>query len=458
MASQLKNIGTKKFQEKLLSFILLSKDPIRYDIIPYLKNEHFDNAKTREIFEQINDHFVKYKAIVSPEYLESLLNDEQTEYFKTITQKELKFSEKEDVKEKTMEFIKKQVIKNTMLEIAEDIDSPDLPFDSIKKKLIQKVTECEFNSDQELNAKDDFDNVQKTERIAISTGWKPIDELLDGGAAIGELAAVAAPPGGGKSHLLIGRVAEAWKTFKDDDDAAVYFTMELPDHVIQTRLAAYVSCIPFNDIKKDPEEKGKARNSINKLKGTVLIKEYPGGTADVGMLHSYLEKVKAQGFNIKMIAIDYPEEMYLDQRNLRLSIANLYTQLRALGHKSNFCCPVWVASQINRDNSEEQVITAKGLAEAYAKAGKLDILMSLTATHLALLKNRAAGKDHIVFNCSMDTEISHLTVSGKGEPLSSFLVKSGVDSSKIDSELKKLARKYKEENSSSDDNDPKVLD
>jgi replicative DNA helicase len=448
-------IGTKKFQDKLISFILNSKNPTRYDIIPYLKPEYFDNIKSREIFEKINEHFTQYKALITSDYLESLLDDEQTKYLKLVIENELKFSEQEDVKVKTMEFIQKQILKNSMLDIAEDIDSPSVNAEDIKKILMSKIAECDFNTDQELDAKEDFDNIEKTARITISTGWKAIDELLDGGAAIGELAAVAAPPGGGKSHLLIGRTAEAWKTFENDDDVAVYFTMELPDHVIQTRLAAYVSSISFNEIKKDFVEKDKARTSISKLKGTVKIKEYPGGTANVGMLHSYLEKVKAQGYNIKLIAIDYPEEMALDQRNLRLSIANLYTQLRALGHKSNFACPVWVASQINRDNSEEQVITAKGLAEAYAKAGKVDILISLTATHLALLKNRAAGKDHIVFNCSLDTDTSQLTVTGKGEPLSNYLIKGGVDASKIDAELKKIARQYKEEEEKSED--PEIL-
>lgn len=451
-------LGTKKFQDKLISFLLTTKNPIKYDLMPYLKSEYFDNAKTREIFEKIREHFEQYKAIVSADYLESLLDDEQTNYLKTVIEKELKFSEQEDVREKTMEFIRKQIMKNAMLDVAEDIDSPIVKFDEIKKTIMNKVSECDFNVELELDAKKDFDNIEKTERITISTGWKPVDELLDGGAAIGELAIIAAPPGGGKSHGLVGRVAEAWKTFEDDDDIAVYFTMELPDSVILTRLSAYISNIPFNDIKKIKEEKDKAKISIDKLKGTVKVKEYPGGMADVGMLHSYLEKVKSQGYNIKLIAVDYPEEMALDQRNLRLSIANLYTQLRALGHKSNFACPVWVASQINRENSEEQVITAKGLAEAFAKAGKADILISLTATHLALLKNRAAGKDHIVFNCSMDTEISHLSLTSKGEPLANYLNKNNIDSSKIDSELKRLAKKYREEEKSDNSEDPKVLD
>jgi len=35
--------------------------------------------------------------------------------------------------------------------------------------------------------------------------------------------------------------------------------MELPDSVIQTRLGAYISSIPFNDIKKIKEEKDKAK-------------------------------------------------------------------------------------------------------------------------------------------------------------------------------------------------------
>jgi replicative DNA helicase len=450
-------LGTKKFQNKLISFILTPKNPIVYDLIPYLKPEYFDDVNTRVIFEKINEHFVQYKAMISIDYLESLLDDDQTEYLKSVIEKELKFSEQEDVKQKTMEFIRKQITKNIMLEISEDIDSPMIKYESIKKRLMHGVTQCDFNADQELDVKADFDDDEKSQRITISTGWKPIDELLDGGAAIGELALIAAPPGGGKSHLLIGRVAEAWRTFENDNDIAVYFTMELPDHVIKTRVAAYISSIPFNDIKRDNDEKEKAKVSINKLKGTIKVKEFPGGTADVGMLHSYLEKVKAQGYNIKLIAIDYPEEMALDQKNLRLSISNLYTQLRALGHRTNFACPVWAASQINRENSEEQVITAKGLAEAFSKAGKVDVLISLTATHLALLKNRAAGKDHIVFNCSLDTEISHLSITGRGEPLSSYLVKGGISADKIDAELKKLAKKYKEEDKS-DSDDPKILD
>jgi len=200
-------LGTKKFQDKLIAFLLITKNPIKYDLMPYLKPEYFDNVKTREIFEKIREHFEKYKAIVSSDYLESLLDDEQTTYLKTVIEKELKFSEQEDVREKTMEFIRKQIVKNTMLDISEDIDSPIIKFEEIKKTIMTTISKCDFNADLELDAKKDFDDIEKTERITISTGWKAIDELLDGGAAIGELAIIAAPPGGGKSHGLVGRVA-----------------------------------------------------------------------------------------------------------------------------------------------------------------------------------------------------------------------------------------------------------
>ena len=86
-------------------------------------------------------------------------------------------------------------------------------------------------------------------RHPITTGWKRIDAITQGGLGRRELGVVIAPTGAGKSMVLAHLGSEAIK----DGKTVVHYTLELADRVVGTRYDACVSGIGLSDLKSNKE-------------------------------------------------------------------------------------------------------------------------------------------------------------------------------------------------------------
>lgn len=111
----------------------------------------------------------------------------------------------------------------------------------------------------------------------------------------------------------------------------------------------------------------------------ILIKEFPTGTLTVYELEGYLDSLEStEKFVPDLLILDYPDLMKTNKDNYRLSINELYIQLRGLAVRRNIA--VAVVSQANRSGSKQKILGSDHIAEAYSKVQHADLVITISAT------------------------------------------------------------------------------
>ena len=316
------------------------------------------------------------------------------------------------VKDKTLDFCRKQAFKDALEQSVELIQTEK--FDSVLTIMRQAISVGLPSS----TGHDFFEDVEarfvKINRQVCPTGLPKLDakEILRGGLGRGEIGVVTANTGVGKSHWLVAMGANAMRVGKN----VLHYTFELTEHAVGLRYDANLCGLPSNEIQDRKEE------VLEKYKGMdlgrLIIKEYPTGSASSITIRNHVEKLMLKGFTPSIIVIDYADIMKSTKSydSLRHELKLVYEELRNLAMDLNI--PIWTASQANRDSAKSDIVGLENMSEAYGKAMVADCVISLSrkptekatgAGRLFVAKNRA-GKDGIVFPIHIDTAMSRFKI------------------------------------------------
>jgi replicative DNA helicase len=165
--------------------------------------------------------------------------------------------------------------------------------------------------------------------------------------------------------------------------------------------------IGFDDVQMTPKFsledegiRGKLEKVIDKwavrLLDNIFIKEFPTSTLTMHKLRAYLDSLEAtQQFVPDLLIVDYPDLMKLDKNNLRLSIDEIYKELRGLAGERNIA--VAIVSQSNRGSSKAKSVGVDNVAEAYSKIAHADCIVTYSATEserkLGLARLHVTGRN-----------------------------------------------------------------
>jgi len=307
----------------------------------------------------------------------------------------------EYVKATALDFCKKQKLKEAIMKSVGLLKTSS--FDEIKE-VIDGAMKLGLDNDHGYDYLLDFE-----ERFLIKsrnpqpTGWKTIDDIIKGGLGRGELGVVIAPTGAGKSMALVHIGAAAIKAEKN----VVYYTLELLDTTVAARFDSCITGVKLQDLTTF---KDLIYEDVKKLKGRLIVKEYPTKSANVNKLKQHLEKLRFAGFEPDVIIVDYgdllaPINSYKEKRT---ELETIYEDLRGLAQE--FKCPLWTASQTNRSGLNAEVVTMESISEAFNKCFVADFIFTLSRTitdknnntgRIFVAKNRN-GPDGIVYPVFMD--------------------------------------------------------
>jgi replicative DNA helicase len=305
------------------------------------------------------------------------------------------------VKATALDFCKKQKLKEAIMKSVGLLKTSS--FDEIKE-VIDGAMKLGLDNDHGYDYLLDFE-----ERFLIKsrnpqpTGWKTIDDIIKGGLGRGELGVVIAPTGAGKSMALVHIGAAAIKAEKN----VVYYTLELLDTTVAARFDSCITGVKLQDLTTF---KDLIYEDVKKLKGRLIVKEYPTKSANVNKLKQHLEKLRFAGFEPDVIIVDYgdllaPINSYKEKRT---ELETIYEDLRGLAQE--FKCPLWTASQTNRSGLNAEVVTMESISEAFNKCFVADFIFTLSRTitdknnntgRIFVAKNRN-GPDGIVYPVFMD--------------------------------------------------------
>jgi len=401
------------YQSKFLKIFIEDKQGWQRQIIDVLFPEYFDGYHKILIIYQI-EYFNKYKLQADYEDLRDIINDKEKDdlvkehlfgLLQKIKEIELPHQKIKNVKDRAYTYFKSQKVKNTLIELAYDWQKQT--FESMKKKLEDALKAGEpknighdYMSEVKARLKRDF-----RDPVPAIRG---LDERMGGGLAAGELGVVLAPPGGGKSMMLVKFGTTALLHGKK----VVYYSLELSEKVIGQRFDASLNQIRLNDVWSYKEVIEETIEELSKKNSRLIIKEFPTGKAGINQIYSHLEYlVSNEDFIPDVVMVDYadlmkPSVVYSDKRH---TLTGIYEELRGLAGEMKI--PIWTASQTNRTAMEKEEYGLETIGESLGKAATADIVIAVgrpstmrneSVAKIGILKNRN-GQDGFYLDFFFDT-------------------------------------------------------
>jgi replicative DNA helicase len=232
-----------------------------------------------------------------------------------------------------------------------------------------------------------------------------------------ELGVVIAPTGAGKSFCLVHLGAQGIKEGK----VVVHYTLELGDTIIATRYDSCLTGYPLSDIINFKDE---IYEEIKDIEGKLIVKEYPTKSASTNTIKSHLNKLIKRGIKPGLIIVDYADLLkpVVVRKEKRNELESIYEELR--GISTEYCCPIWTASQTNRSGLNAEVITMEQISEAFNKCFVADFIFSVSRTiedkqnnqgKMFIAKNRN-GPDGMIYNIFMDPSTAKIKVMPSAPP------------------------------------------
>lgn len=421
----------KDFQEKLCH-LMLEDRTFSDRMAEVLKIEHLELGYLRLFVKKIFGYKSKYGlhpthdimiAIIRTELEDEseLVRKQITDYYKRIYGQTIK--ESEYIKDKAIDFCRKQKLKEAMMASVKLINS--CSFDDISKIINDALKAGNENNVGHEYIKDFEARYLFKARQPIATNWAIIDGHTQGGLGVGELGVVIAPTGAGKSMCLVRLGAEAVKAGK----TVVHYTLELSDVVVGLR---YDSCISGIKINELTTYKNEVFDSVSEATGTLIIKEYPTKSASVNTLRAHLDKLMSRGVEPDLVLVDYGDLLKSTAgfKEKYDSLGDIFEELRGMAKQHRVS--LWTATQTNRSGLNASVVTMEEISDAFSKCFISDFIITLSRTaedkrknkgRMFIAKNRF-GPDGLVYPISMDTSNVFIDVldadddSAEDKPLS----------------------------------------
>lgn len=373
----MEKFGTKfgtGFQTKILS-ALLSDMLFSRQIFDILKPTYFDSEASEWLCKTILDYIDTYESKPTLDVLKTKINGIERDILKSSVIDVLKGAwkglESDDldyVKEESLNFCVNQSLKQAILDSIPLLEQGK--YDKIKSTIdsaMKAGQPVDIGHEYKLMINERYEDLA---RNPVPTGWDVIDEITQGGFGVGELVIFAAPPGIGKSWSLVNVAAAAVKSGK----TVVYYTLELSEAMIGQRFDAVFTGIPIPNLKYNKEE---VEKTISSLKGDLVIKDFPSGTAGINALKAHIDRMVLQGKKPDIIVVDYADLLRGSVKEKRYEVLEeLVVDLR--GMAGEYGVPLYTASQINRAGSDQDIITGTSIAGSFSKLMTADFVVSLS--------------------------------------------------------------------------------
>lgn len=229
-----------------------------------------------------------------------------------------------------------------------------------------------------------YDRMANAEQYleVFSTGFDTIDRALYGGGLVrGEIGAVMAKPGTGKSLNLVNATAKNLLNGKK----VLYISTEMNQDRVASRFDAVLTSVGQNNLltfKEDVWKSLKNQTDDYEDKRRLCIKQFSSGSADMNTVRAYQSQLSMAGFRPDLLIVDYPGDMK-DYPGIATweSRFRLLRDLRGFGVDENHC--TLVAMQPNRSSSQltiEEFLDEGNQGDSFNQNRVLDLFWTLNQT------------------------------------------------------------------------------
>lgn len=279
----------------------------------------------------------------------------------------------EELQPRISDFLGRELANKAMIYIAsrEDSDRFDLQY---PLEMLTKAVELASGVDLGV------DDIQladapsaEAERLRVCTvGLGPrMDRHLGGGHGQGEMLIWLAPPGVGKTSLLISQGVEMAK----QGEHVLHISLEINGAKCRQRVDQKLTGLDREERLARPKAVMAARRA---MKGKFYVKDWCAKNVTVDDIRTLVRNMRAQGQEVSAICVDYLELMSpirVNKHGERFNHSQNAKDLRRLGNELGV--KMSTAWQVTRAGAEKHVIGAVDVSECWDIVKHADIIMGL---------------------------------------------------------------------------------
>ena len=381
--------------ERVILQNLIYNEEFSRRVTPFLKTEYFHDPVERMVFSSAREFIVKYNALPTKEAIVIDLNknsDINEEQFKHLGQLMEELSS-EDVPElswltnEAEDFCKDKAIYNAIMESIHIID------DKSKTKTANAIPEIlsdalavsfdvHIGHDYLEDADERYEFYHKVEK-KIPFDLEHFNTITGGGTPSKTLNIVMAGTGVGKSLFLCHHAANCLS----QNNNVLYITCEMAEERIAERIDANLFDITIDAVQDLPRilYKKKLENLKSKIKGTLIVKEYPTATANANHFRALLDELwMKKKFKPDIIFIDYLN-ICSSARLKSGNNVNSYTYIKAIAEELRGMAverdvPIFSATQVNRGGFNNTDVGLEDTSESFGLPATADFMVALITT------------------------------------------------------------------------------
>jgi len=364
-------------------------------ILPFLKEDYFDDQNNRFLYDVIKTYIDKYNGLPTKTALGIAVdesNDLNEERYKQITNliKSLSYDEKTDIDwlvDTTEKFCQDKAIYNAVRQSILILD--DKVKDKTKGSIPQLLSDAlgvSFDSnvghDFLENSDERFEFYHRIEE-KFEFDLEYFNKITGGGLNKKSLSIALGGTGTGKTLFMTHAAAAALSAGKN----VLYITMEMAEERIAERIDANLLDTSLTDLYT--LSKTVYQKKIDRLKsrttGKLIIKEYPTGSASANHFRHLLNELKLKrNFKPDVIFIDYLN-ICTSARLKYSNNVNSYTLIKAIaeelrGLAMEFNVPVFSATQTTRSGFGNSDVELTDTSESFGLPATADFMFALITT------------------------------------------------------------------------------
>jgi len=363
-------------------------------VIPFIKDDYFEDQKQKIIFQEISSFIQQYNKLATKEILSievekrSDINDTLfAEIVDIISSFEDEVGELDWLIDSTEKWCRDRAIYLALMESIQLADGKDeskgrdaIP--SILSDALSVSFDNHVGHDYLQDYEQRFESYHKKEdRIPFDLEY--FNKITKGGLPNKTLNIALAGTGVGKSLFMCHVASSALIQGKN----VLYITLEMAEEKIAERIDANLLNVNIQDITDLPKPifDDKVEDLAKKTQGTLIIKEYPTASAHSGHFKSLLNELALKkSFRPDIIFIDYlnicASSRYRANGNVNSYsyIKAIAEELRGLAVEANL--PIVSATQTTRSGYGSSDVELTDTSESFGLPATADLMFALIST------------------------------------------------------------------------------
>ena len=383
----------EQVETTILRNLLFNNDYCR-KVLPFIKNEYFENLHEKVVFDEISKFISAYEKLATKEVLliEAENRSDITEDTYRIICDYVKSLDDTVVDQKWLEDITEKWCRDRAIYLAlmESIKIADGDDEKKNRDAIPSILSDALAVSFDNNVGHDYfqDTAARYEFYHKREDRVPFDleyfnKVTKGGLPNKTLNVALAGTGVGKSLFMCHFAASVLLQGKN----VLYITLEMAEERIAERIDSNLLNVKIQDIQTLPKImfESKVNNVMKKSQGTLIIKEYPTASAHAGHFRSLLNELALKKqFRPDIIFIDYLNICASSRYKSNLSV-NSYSyikaiaeELRGLAVEANV--PIVSATQTTRSGYSSSDVDLTDTSESFGLPATADLMFALIST------------------------------------------------------------------------------